>query len=91
MLAASLYIIFYRRSSHSIRELQFISLLDTISSSCAQCSSFALPQAIGVFTLKPSRSLVIQGARQCNDKFSVKMVLSLIALSHQLYLEKAIS
>ena len=57
MLVASLYIVFCRRSSLSVRELQFISLLDTISSSCAQRWSFALPQAIGVFTLKPSRSL----------------------------------
>ena len=55
MLAASLYIVFCR-SSHSVKELQFFSLLYTISSSCAQRSSFALPQAIGVFTLKPSRS-----------------------------------
>ena len=57
MLAASSYIVFCRRSSCSVKELQFFSLLYTISSSCAQCSSFALPQAIGVFTLKPSRSL----------------------------------
>ena len=45
-----------RRSSRSVNELQFFSLLYTISSSCAQRSSFALPQAIGVFMLKPSRS-----------------------------------
>ena len=55
MLAASLYIVFCRRSSRSVKELQFFSLLYTTSSSCAQRSSFALPQAIGVFMLKPSR------------------------------------
>ena len=44
------------RSSHSVNELQFFSFLYTISSSCTQRSSFALPQAIGVFTLKPSTS-----------------------------------
>ena len=43
---------FCRRSSHSVNELQFFSLLYTISSSCTQRSSFALPQAISVFTLK---------------------------------------
>ena len=48
---------FCRRSSHSVKELQFFSLLYTISSSCTQHSSFALPQTIGVFMLKPSRSL----------------------------------
>ena len=57
MLAASLYVLFCSRSSHFFRELQFISLLDPISPSCAQRSSFALPQAIGVFPFKPSRSL----------------------------------
>ena len=56
MLAASLYIVFCRRSSHSVKELQLFSFLYTVSSSCAQRSSFALPQAIGVFMLKPSRS-----------------------------------
>ena len=55
MLAASLYIVFCRRSSHSVKELQLFSFLYTVSSSCAQRSSFALPQAIGVFMLKPSR------------------------------------
>ena len=54
-LTASLYIVFCRRSSTSVNELQFFSFLYTISS-CAQCSSLAFPQAIGVFTLKPSRS-----------------------------------
>ena len=57
MLAALLYIVFCRRSRCSVRELQFISFLDTISSSCAQRWWFALPKAIGVFMLKPSRSL----------------------------------
>ena len=57
MLAASLYIVFSERSSCSVKELQFFSLLYTISSSCAQYSSFALFQAIGVFMLKTSRSL----------------------------------
>ena len=57
MLAASLDIVFCRRSSCSVRDLQLFSLLDTTSSSCAQRLSFALPQAIGVFSLKPSRSL----------------------------------
>ena len=56
MLAASLYIAFCKRSSRSVRELQFFSLLDT-SFSGAQPSSFALPEAIGVLTLKPSKSL----------------------------------
>ena len=55
MLAASLYIVFCRRSSHSVKELQLFSFLYTVSSSCAQRSSFALPQAIGVF--KSSRGL----------------------------------
>ena len=54
MLAASLYIVFSERSSCSVKELQFFSLLYTISSSCAQYSSFALFQAIGVFMLKTS-------------------------------------
>ena len=49
---------FYRRSSCCVNELQFFSLLYAISFSCTQCSSFALPQAIGVFTLKPSRSFL---------------------------------
>ena len=50
MLAASLYIVFCR-PRRSVKELQFFNLLYTISSSCAQCSSFALLQAISVFTL----------------------------------------
>ena len=57
VLVASLHIVVCRRSSRSIKEFQFFSLLYTMSSSCAQRSSFALPQDIGVFTLKPSRSL----------------------------------
>ena len=47
---------FCRRSNRSVNELQVFSLLYTISPSCTQRSSFALPQAIGVFTLKHSRS-----------------------------------
>ena len=57
MLAASLYVVFCWSSTCSIREWQFFSFLDTIPSSCVHCSSFALPQAIGVSPLKPSRSL----------------------------------
>ena len=57
MLAALLYIVFCRRLSRSVNELQLFSLLYTISCSCTQQSSFTLPQAIGVFMLKPSRSL----------------------------------
>ena len=49
MLAALLYIVFCRRFRRSVRELQFISLLDTISSSCAQHSSFALPPSYWCF------------------------------------------
>ena len=47
---------FCRRPSRSVNKLQSFSLLYTTSSSCTQRSSFALPQAIGVSTLKPSRS-----------------------------------
>ena len=45
---------FSRRSSRSVNELQFFSWLYAISSSCAQCPSFTLPQGISIFTLKPS-------------------------------------
>ena len=34
--------------------------------------------------------MVIQVTRQCNEKFSAKMALSLMASSRQLYLQKAL-
>ena len=57
MLAASLYIKFCKRSSSSVRELQFFTLVDAALSSCAQHSSISLCKAIGVFTLKFSKNL----------------------------------
>ena len=57
MLACSLYVEFCRRSSRSVRELHFFSLLVTTSSSCVQRSSFTLPQTVSIFTLESSRIL----------------------------------